>query len=108
MTRTSDLHYSATVHTNDIAVLHCLRGLAEYAEESHLKHVAWGGTTRDYWEKHGHWVKFHFSSTRCRECFKNEAARLLPSGSWNWVKMKDDDPPAKEEERKLKPPPDLE
>ncbi len=96
MATPADYHYSATVQTNDLAVLHCLRALADYAEKSQLKKVAWGGTTADYWRQHGHMVKFHFSSMDCRETFLKEATRVLPD-MWKLFRTKDDDPPTEEE-----------
>ncbi len=92
MTTHQDHHYSVTVETKDVAVLHCLRALAHYAQETGNKMIAWGGTKRPDWERHGKRVTFHFSDARYRSCFLTEAQRLLCHPLWTNVCESDQDP----------------
>jgi len=94
-----DYHFSITVHTDDLAVLHCLRALADYAEKSSQKKIAWGGTTKPNWQCNNNCVVFHFSKNGFREEFKRQARRLLPEASWT-LKREADNDPAKPERAK--------
>ena len=42
MTTHKEHHYSLTVHTADLAVLYCLRALADYAQKTGNTRIAWG------------------------------------------------------------------
>lgn len=77
--------YPVTVHTDDPAVLHALRGLVHYCQKRGSdKMKAWAETGREEWERDGHRVTFHFSSPGYLESFLDEAGRLLP-GRWSRV-----------------------
>jgi len=84
--------YSVTIKTDDLAVLHCLRALSQYAERTGLKFIAWGGTTERDWERDNNCVTFHFSDSEYRDSFIKEASRLLPKELWIKVKENDNDP----------------
>ena len=92
LTTHADHHFSVTVKTDDVAVLHCLRALADYAQETGNKRIAWGGTTKDEWERSRHAVSFHFSHPTYRASFLREASRLFPAGLWQNVGEHDGDP----------------
>lgn len=84
--------YSITVHTDDLAVVHCLRSLCEYAEKDVKPQIGWGGTKRTDWEKDGKKITLRFSSAEYRENFISTADRLLPTESWSEVTRNNNDP----------------
>ncbi len=53
MTTHKDHRFSITVHTDDVAILYCLRALADYSQETGNTRIAWGGTKREDWERDG-------------------------------------------------------
>lgn len=90
-----DHHYSIQVQTDDLAILYCLRSLADYSQKSGNTRIAWTGTTKDNWQRDNQKVKFHFSQLNYRENFINEANRILPERSWKVVSIHDNDPAPK-------------
>jgi len=92
MTTHKDHHFSITVHTDDVAILYCLRALADYSQETGNTRIAWGGTKREDWERDGRSVTFRFSKPEYRVKFSDEAVRVLPTKSWQKVKEDDNDP----------------
>jgi hypothetical protein len=58
--------FSITLQTNDLAVVHCLRSLCEYAEEVVKTQIGWGGTKRGDWENAGNKITLRFSDPRFR------------------------------------------
>jgi hypothetical protein len=95
-----DYHFSITVHTEDIAILYCLRGLTDYSERSTLKKIAWGNTKGEDWKRDGQSVTFHFSSPSYRNKFTQESIRVLPAGSWSKVRESDNDPAVRQKKRR--------
>ena len=89
--------FSVTIHSDDLAVVHCLRSLADFSQKGPRKMIAWGNTKEPDWTRDGHTVTFHFTSSRYRESFLHEVERLLPSDLWTKVRRSDADParPAK-------------
>lgn len=86
-------HYSVSCETEDLAVLHCLRSLSQYAEGSNIpQSLPWGGTGEKEWRRQHNVVSFRFTSPDYRSTFVEEANRLLPAGSWRKVGQRDDDP----------------
>ena len=85
-------HFSVTCHTNDLAVLHCLRALAQYAQQEGNKRIPWGGTKEKDWEQDRHRVAFHFTKPEYRNLFVHEAQRLLAKGCWTEVERSDNQP----------------
>jgi hypothetical protein len=88
----AEFHYSITIKTDDLAVLHCLRSLSQYAQKSGNKRIPWGGTKESDWRSHDHCGKFHFTSPLYRRDFLAQLERLLPKGLWEKVKENDSDP----------------
>lgn len=84
--------YSITIHTDDLAVVHCLRAICEYAEVGVKPQIGWGGTKRRDWEKAGNIITLRFSSPEYRNNFVQTVARLLPQTAWHEVRRNDDDP----------------
>ncbi len=85
--------YSVSCQTDDLAVLHCLRALAQFAERSNIpKNIPWGGTGEASWRKANNLATFRFTSSDYRATMLAEASRLLPPGSWRPVAKSDSDP----------------
>ena len=90
-------HYSVTCETSDLAVLHCLRALSQYAEQSNVpKSLPWGGTGEKRWRSDGDRATFRFTDPEYREGFVSEAQRLLPTGSFKVVGRSDTDPASRQ------------
>src|SRR5689334_25449601 len=86
-------HYSVSCETHDLAVLHCLRSLSQFAEGSTIpKSIPWGGTKEAAWKKNDYVVTFRFTSPDFRDDFLKEATRLLPKELWTKVGASDNDP----------------
>jgi hypothetical protein len=84
--------FSVTCQTPDLAVVYCLRSIAEFSQKEINPRIAWGGTKDADWRRDGGSVTFHFSSAQNRELFVKTAQRLLPPSSWSEVTRKDNDP----------------
>ena len=78
MNQHAEYHYSITIRTYDEAVLHCLRALSQYAQDTGNRRIPWGGTKKEDWELDNHCVTFHFSKPEYRDIFKKEVSRILP------------------------------
>ena len=92
MSTHSEHRLSITVHTDDLAVLYCLRALADYSQETGNTRITWGGTKKQDWERDGRSVTFRFSDPRYRAKFIQESGRVLPQGSWSKIGESDNDP----------------
>ncbi len=84
--------FSVTVHTDDLALLHCLRGLSQFSQKKGNVRIPWGGTKKTDWKMANHKATFHFSSPAYRKCFIQEATRLVPDSLWKEVSRSDHDP----------------
>jgi hypothetical protein len=80
--------YRVTVHTDDAAVLHAVRGLVHYCQKEGLINIAWGGTGEKNWQKDNHQVTFKFTRPEYRARFLEEAKRIIPAG---WSKVSEQD-----------------
>jgi len=88
----ADYHYSVTIHSDDLAVVYCLRALAKYSQKTENQQIPWGGTKDPDWKRDQHEVTFHFSSPEYRQSFVSEIERLLPRALWRLVGQRGDDP----------------
>jgi hypothetical protein len=84
--------HSVTVRTDDLAVLHMLRGLAQHCESGPYPQIAWGGTSETEWRRVGGRATLRFTATTDRARFLKEAGRLLVPGVWSLEGTSDDDP----------------
>jgi hypothetical protein len=84
--------FSITCHTDDLAVVHCLRGLCQYAEKGRVRQISWGGTKESEWRAAGNNITLRFTNPVYRDVFVKEAARILPQNSWTEVRRSDADP----------------
>lgn len=90
--RHAEFHYSITIATEDLAVVYCLRALADFSQATGNSRIAWGGTKDDDWRNAGRRVCFRFTNPRYREDFHSHATRLLPATAWREVARSDSDP----------------
>ncbi len=91
----SDYHFSVKIHTNDLAVVYCVRALSKFSQKTGNNNIPWGGTKDRDWERSSHVVTFYFSSTEYRVGFLQEARRLLPAQSWQVEEEHDDIAPVR-------------
>jgi len=92
MTQHVKYHYSVTIRTDDLAVLHCLRSLSEYAQKVGCVRIPWGGTKESDWKACEHCATFHFTDPSFRLDFLTQLGRLLPRNLWEKVEENDADP----------------
>jgi hypothetical protein len=88
----ADYCFSITLHTDDRAVVNCLRALSQISQQQGNVRIPWGGTKDAAWEKAGHTVTFRFTSPAYRQGFVDVAERVLRPGSWREVGRSDSDP----------------
>ena len=88
-----DYRFSVTIHTNDLAVVNCLRALSQYSQKTDNNRIPWGRTKDRDWKQAGNAVTFRFSQPAYREGFIKEIERLLPRALWSEQKRSDNDPP---------------
>lgn len=87
-----DHHYSITFHSEDLALVGCLRALSQHCQTTGNARITWGNTSKEDWRRNGKMVTFHFSDPEYRSNLVREAARLLPIGLYRVVAQQDDDP----------------
>lgn len=85
-------HFSVTIHSDDLAVVNCLRSLAQFSQKGGNNRIPWGGTKDEDWKRDGHNVTFRFTSPSYREGFLGEVSRLLPADLLSVVSQNDNDP----------------
>lgn len=90
-----DYKFSVTIHTDDLAIVNCLRALSQYSQKNGNNQIPWGDTKDSDWRKNDNCVTFRFSNPSFREDFISEIKRILPITLWNGIKMSDDDPAMK-------------
>lgn len=83
--------FSITCHTQDLAVLHCLRALCQWAEQNAKPQIGWGGTTEKTWKRSGGKCTLRFTSSEYRQRFIAKAEQLLPN-RWNILETNDQNP----------------
>ncbi len=74
MTEHADHRFSATLSTHDLALVGCLRALADFSQ----RNISPESTEERDWRAAGQQVTFGFSRALDRDLFKNEVRRLLP------------------------------
>ena len=80
--------YSATLQTDDAAVLHCLRALCQRSAGGPFPQIGWGGTTQVQWKTQGGEFVIRFTTPARRDEFFSDAKRLL-AGHWREVARSD-------------------
>ena len=92
----ADYHFSITVHTDDLALLGCLRALSAHVQSIGNNRIPWGGTKETDWLRDNHQATFHFSDPGFRDSFVVEAERLLPKALWSVMSQDDADPASRQ------------
>ena len=92
MSERRDYRFSITIHTDDLAVVNCLRALSQYSQKTGNNRIPWGGTKDQDWKRDGNAVTFRFSQPEYREGFVKEITRLLPRHLWQEHSLSDNDP----------------
>ena len=84
-------HYSIKCKTDDLAVLHCLRALCQWAQKDGNVRIGWGGTKLREWQAGGNCATFRFTTQTYRHNFISKAKELLGE-RWEEIQSRDDDP----------------
>lgn len=84
--------FSITIHSDELAVVYCLRALSKYSQRTGNNNISWGGTKDRIWKKNNHQVTFHFSDPAYREDFVSKSRDLLPMSLWTEIRRSDNDP----------------
>lgn len=92
-TRHAKFHFSVKCHTDDLAVLSCLRALNRWAQKDGNREIGYGGTADKDWQLSNHTVTFRFTSPAFRQSFIQKAEELL-LGRWTTISTSDNDPAA--------------
>ena len=92
MTVHSEHKFSATIQTDDLAVVGCLRALAKFSQKTGNNQIPWGGTKDRDWKRDQLCVTFRLSTPEYRDGFMSEVQRLLPQSTWKLVGTSDNDP----------------
>ena len=90
--------FSIRCKTTDLAVLHCLRALCQWAEHYSYPQIGWGGTTAKSWSESNGEFTVRFTSPDYRSAFVQKADELL-QGRWQQVKTDDNDPATRQRQR---------
>lgn len=85
-------HYSVTIRSTDLAIVNCLRSLAQFSQKQGNNRIPWGGTKDRDWKSRENCVTFRFTTPDYRAGFVAEVARLLPLELIEIVSQSDDDP----------------
>ncbi len=85
MTNREEYRFTVTIHSDDLAVIYCLRALADYSQKTGNTRIVWGGTTKGDWASNGNRVTFRFTKSEYRASLLSEARRLLGEESWTVI-----------------------
>ena len=88
MTENADHRFSATLSSRDLALIGCLRALADFSQ----RNISRESTEEQDWRAAGQKVTFEFSRALDRDLFKNEVRRLLPANLVRFDAETDNDP----------------
>ena len=85
----ADRRFSVTVSTLDLALIGCLRALAEFSEQGDIRGE---DVSEKEWRAAGQKITFRFSGSLYRDLFKNEVTRLLPTNLVRFDAESEDEP----------------
>jgi hypothetical protein len=92
MTEHAGHRFSATLSTPDLALICCLRALAEFSEQMGNDTAPCEDAKEKDWRAAGQKAIFSFSRALDRDLFKNEVRRLLPANLVRFVAESDNNP----------------
>jgi len=93
----NDFKHSIDVHTDDLAIVYCLRAISDKVQKSRNQRIAWGNTKNTDWRNNKNCVTFRFTEKEYRENFKKEALRMLNNNLFEFGSEKDNNPATKAE-----------
>jgi hypothetical protein len=88
MTEHADHRFSATLSSRDLALIGCLRALADFSR----RNISRESREETDWRAAGQKVTFEFSRALDRDLFKNEVRRLMPAHLVRFHPENDNDP----------------
>lgn len=92
MTEHQKYKYSVTIYSNDLAIINCLRSLAQYSQKTGNNRIPWGGTKDSDWKRSQKEVTFRFTEEKYRIVFLDETKRLLPNDLFKIVSQDNNNP----------------
>ena len=92
MSQKESFHFSVTIHSNNMALIAAMRGLAWWCQPEICRQTSVYGTTEPEWKRDGNKVTFHFTSESNRRAFIEESKKLFPA-NWEIAHQKENDPP---------------
>ena len=84
--------FSITVHSDDLALIASMRGLAWFCQDEMNRQISVDGAKQEDWSRDNHEVKFYFTSKDNRQNFINVAINLFRQ-AWKIKNLSDDNPP---------------
>ena len=84
--------FSITCHTDDLAVVFCLRALCQFVEQHKYPQIGWGGTGESSWRNSSNRITLHFTDSEYRDSFIKQANRLF-NKKWSLISTNDNDIP---------------
>ena len=75
----ADHRFCATLSSGDLALIECVRALAEFSQQAGNKNISSEAEGERDWRAAGQKVTFCFARALDRDLFKNEVRRLLPA-----------------------------
>jgi hypothetical protein len=88
MTKHVEHRFSATLSSRDLALIGCLRALADFSQ----RNLSRESTEERNWRAAGQKVTFDFARALDRDLFKNEVRRLMPARLVRFHPENDNDP----------------
>jgi hypothetical protein len=83
--------FSVTCHSTDLAVVHCLRALAQWAEQHPYPQIGWGGSGEKEWQGSSGTFVLRFTDEQYRRTFIDKGTELLPQ-RWKVISTDDANP----------------
>ena len=84
--------FSIKIQSMDLAVVGCLRALAQFSQKTENNRIPWANTKDEDWKRDGKMVTFHFTSSAYRDGFEAEVKRLFDPKLWSAASRSDNDP----------------
>jgi hypothetical protein len=92
MTQHKDYKFSVKIHSDDLALISSMRGLAWHCQFDGNKQISWGNIKERDWASAGHKATFHFSRQNYRDNFIREAKNLFHENMWRIEDQSNNDP----------------
>ncbi len=93
MVERNQYRFSITIHTEELAVVNCLRALSQFSQKTENNRIPWRGTKDKDWQRDGKKVTFRFNKRDYRDGFIAVIEQVLRPNLCNVTTTRDDDPP---------------